>query len=113
MGPGSQAVRSLLCEKLGDAYYADYYGDKQVRRIRELFDSRLVYAFDCTIPLCVEAAGTCILIYRHRRVVAVDRLKDFINTAEQLCDALVTRATELGRTQPSVGEASLLLADSK
>ncbi len=85
---------------------------QQVFRIRQLFDSRIVHVFDCMAPLCVEAAGSCILIYRDRRVVAVDRLKDFVNTAERLCDAFVTRATELGRTQPSVVGANLLLADS-
>ena len=84
-------------------------------RARELFDSQLVHAFDCVPPLCVEAAGSCILIYRDRRVVAVDRLKDFANTAERLCDAFVARATELelDRTQPAIVGANLLLADSK
>ncbi len=85
---------------------------QRVFRIRQLFDSRVVHAFDCMTPLCVEAAGSCILIYRDRRVVAVDRLKDFVNTAERLCDAFVARATELDSTQPSVVGASVLLADS-
>ncbi len=72
---------------------------QEVLRIRELFDSRLVHVFDCMAPLCVEAADSCILIYRDRRVVSVDRLKDFVTTADRLVDALVTRATELGWTQ--------------
>ena len=86
---------------------------QQVLRIRQLVDSRVVHAFDCMPPLYVEAAGSCILIYRDRRVVAVDRLKDFVNTAERLCDAFVTRATELDRSQSSIVGAHALLADSK
>ncbi len=85
---------------------------QRVFRIRQLFDCRVVHAFDCMTPLCVEAAGSCILIYRDRRVVAVDRLKDFVNTAERLCDAFVARATELDRPQPPLVGAHVLLADS-
>ena len=86
---------------------------KQSARIRQLLDSPIVHTFDRSVPDSVEAAGSCILIYQDRRVVAVDRLKDFVNTAERLCDAFVTRATELDRSQSSIVGAHALLADSK
>lgn len=68
--------------------------------IRQLFDFQLVHAFDGLPGYCVEAAGSCLLVYRHRHVVAVNKLGDFVRRAERLRDVFVARATELGWFQP-------------
>lgn len=72
--------------------------------IHQLFDTGVADAFMNTPPVCVEGAGSCILVYKHRHVVSVRKIADFVSRAERLRDAIVARAVELGWNQTQAAE---------
>jgi hypothetical protein len=74
------------------------------RTIREMFDGDLADAFDGARPRCVEGGGSCLLLYRARKVVSPDRILDMMNDACDLRDRFVARGQALGWTESRLAE---------
>jgi hypothetical protein len=77
---------------------------KDERAVRSLFDGHLICAVDAIDHVCIEGAGSCLLVFRDGKTIKPEKVMEFVGQAQALCDAFVGRADELGWKQKHSAE---------